>query len=86
MNGTHMMFTFLCQNCINSKLGFAASDTNAGAFGMGWALADTAVSNTADPAAQLTFHNKGMSRFRKWLEKLGLTVNCIGFDSFSTLR
>ncbi|CZR61237.1 uncharacterized protein PAC_11133 [Phialocephala subalpina] len=63
VNGTHMLFTFLCQNCIDSKLGFAASDTNAGVFEMGWALADTAVSNAADPAAELTFHNKGFDSF-----------------------
>lgn len=75
-NGTHMLFTFLCQNCIDSKLGFAASDTNAGVFEMGWALADTTVSNSADPAAQLTFHNKGMSglgrRFENFVVDNGL--------------
>ncbi|KAF8867419.1 CBD9-like protein [Acephala macrosclerotiorum] len=63
VNGTHMLFTFICQNCIDSKLGFAASDTNSAVFEMGWALADTAVSAPADPAAELTFHNKGFDSF-----------------------
>jgi hypothetical protein len=59
-NGTHMTFTFLCQNCITAKLGFTASDTASAAFEMGWALGDKRVSNPADPAAILAFHNVGM--------------------------
>lgn len=60
VNDTHMTFTFLCQNCIgDAKTSFTAQDT-AGDFEMGWALADTPVSNAADPAAILGFHNVGM--------------------------
>lgn len=58
-NGTHMTFTFLCQNCIDAKLGFAASDTSSTAFEMGWALGDKKVSDPADSAATLAFHNVG---------------------------
>ena len=60
VNASHMTFTFLCQNCIgDAKTGFTASDT-AGDFQMGWALASRAVSDAADPAAVLPFHNSGM--------------------------
>ncbi|KAF2639837.1 CBD9-like protein, partial [Massarina eburnea CBS 473.64] len=63
VNDTHMTWTFLCKGCVgNSKTSFTAQDT-AGSFSMGWALADRAVSNAADPAAILPFHNKGMSSF-----------------------
>lgn len=60
VNASHMTFTFLCQNCIgDAKMGFTASDT-AGDFQMGWALASRAVSDAADPAAVLPFHDSGM--------------------------
>lgn len=66
VNDTHMTFTFLCKNCIGDfKTTFTAQDT-AGSFGIGWALADTAVSNAADPAATLGFHNVG-----KWIVSEG---------------
>jgi hypothetical protein len=59
VNASHMTFTFLCQNCIgDASTGFTASDT-AGEFQMGWALASRAVSDAADPAAVLPFHNSG---------------------------
>lgn len=58
VNDTSMIFTFLCQNCIDSKLGFAAGNT-LGTFGMGWALAGKAVSIATDPATELPFHDKG---------------------------
>ncbi|KAL2059830.1 hypothetical protein VTL71DRAFT_9985 [Oculimacula yallundae] len=63
VNGTHMTFTFLCQNCIDSKLGFAASSTSAGAFEMGWALASKAVSTPTSNATELSFHNSGFDSF-----------------------
>ncbi len=66
-NGTHMTFTFLCQNCIDGSLGLGAGDT-LGTFEMGWALASKKVSDPADPAAILAFHNSGM------LEALPLVV------------
>jgi hypothetical protein len=59
VNDTSMKFTFLCQNCIDAGIGFGPADTS-GNFDMGWALADRAVSNPADPAAYLPFHNVGM--------------------------
>lgn len=59
VNSTHMTFTFMCQNCVgDARTSFTAQDT-AGKFGMGWALADAAVSDPADPAAVLGFHNVG---------------------------
>ncbi|RDL38364.1 Uncharacterized protein BP5553_02704 [Venustampulla echinocandica] len=66
-NGTHMKFTFLCQNCIDGKLGFAAGDTNSAGFEMGWALASKAVKNAADPATTLPFHNSGFETFQAQL-------------------
>jgi len=59
VNGTHMLFTFLCQNCMDSTLGFAASDTNAGSFSMAWALAATSVARPADDATELPFREAG---------------------------
>tara|TARA_R110002060_G_scaffold32428_3_gene42998 strand:+ start:916 stop:1485 length:570 start_codon:yes stop_codon:yes gene_type:complete len=59
VNASSMSFTFLCQNCIDSKLGFAAGNT-LGTFGMAWALAGKPVSNPADAATELSFHDKGM--------------------------
>lgn len=60
VNDTHMTWTFLCKGCVgDQKTGFTAQDT-AGSVGMGWALADRAVSDSADPAAVLPFHNSGM--------------------------
>ncbi|KAF2106966.1 hypothetical protein BDV96DRAFT_458923, partial [Lophiotrema nucula] len=68
-NDTHMTFTFLCKNCVgDSKLGFTAQDTG-GNFGMGWALADRAVSNPANPAATLPFHNSGFDEFTALLSQ-----------------
>lgn len=59
VNDTFMTFTFLCRNCVGEQVNsFSAQDT-AGDFGMGWALADRAVSDPADPAAVLPFHNSG---------------------------
>ena len=62
---TKMTFTFLCQNCLdNGQLSFSPQDTS-GKFGMGWALADRPVSDAADTAAELPFHNVGkLSRSR----------------------
>ncbi|KAJ4295101.1 hypothetical protein N0V90_007110 [Kalmusia sp. IMI 367209] len=69
VNDTHMTFTFLCKGCIgDAKLGFTAQDT-AGDFGMGWALADRAVSNPSDPAAVLPFHNSGFDDFTALLSQ-----------------
>ena len=59
VNASSMSFTFLCQNCIDSKLGFAAGNT-LGTFGMAWALAGKPVSNPADAATELSFHDKGL--------------------------
>jgi len=53
VNATHMKFTFVCQGCIDGRLGFAAGGTM-GTFEMGWALADTADSDTT-----LLLHNSG---------------------------
>jgi hypothetical protein len=59
VNDTFMTFTFLCRNCVgDGATSFTAQDT-AGDFEMGWALADRAVSDPADPAAILPFHNSG---------------------------
>ncbi|KAH7329906.1 putative cellobiose dehydrogenase [Rhexocercosporidium sp. MPI-PUGE-AT-0058] len=62
VNGTSMSFTFLCKNCIDSKLGFAAGNT-LGTFGMGWALAGKPVSDPASAATELSFHDKGFDEF-----------------------
>ncbi|KAH7403690.1 putative cellobiose dehydrogenase [Cadophora sp. MPI-SDFR-AT-0126] len=62
VNASSMSFTFLCQNCIDSKLGFAAGNT-LGTFGMAWALAGRPVSTPADPATTLSFHDKGFDEF-----------------------
>ncbi|PVH78335.1 iron reductase domain protein [Cadophora sp. DSE1049] len=62
VNASSMSFTFLCQNCIDSKLGFAAGNT-LGTFRMAWALAGKPVSNPPDGATELSFHDKGFDEF-----------------------
>ena len=62
VNDTHMTFTFLCEGCLDASTGLTAAAT-AGNFEMGWALADTAVSDPASSAAILGFHNKGFNSF-----------------------
>lgn len=54
-----MTFTFLCQNCLSASTGLTASDASSAAFEMGWALGNKKVSDPADPAAVLAFHNVG---------------------------
>ena len=58
VNGTNVMFTFLCKGCIGSSLGFAAGDT-LGTFEMAWALASKAVTEVSNPATELSFQNSG---------------------------
>ncbi|KAK0104845.1 hypothetical protein ONS95_005111 [Cadophora gregata] len=62
VNATNLSFTFLCQNCIDSRLGFSAGNT-LGTFGMAWALAGRPVSDPADGATELSFHDKGFDTF-----------------------
>jgi hypothetical protein len=81
VNGTHMLFTFLCQNCIDSTFGFAASDTSAGNFSMGWALAATSVTSAADNATELPFHKAG--RFLPLAKRMSGSADFKGFDSFN---
>ncbi|KAH8669515.1 hypothetical protein BGZ60DRAFT_515155 [Tricladium varicosporioides] len=58
-----MTFTFLCQNCITGgELGFGSGNTG-GIFEMGWGLSNEKVSNPADPAASMGFHNVGFGGF-----------------------
>lgn len=47
---------------MDAATGLTAADT-AGSFEMGWALADTAVSDPARSDAILGFHNKGFDSF-----------------------
>ncbi|ORY06885.1 hypothetical protein BCR34DRAFT_446515, partial [Clohesyomyces aquaticus] len=69
VNDTHMTWTFLCKSCIgDAKTGFTAQDA-AGSVEMGWALASRKVSNPADPAAILPFHNSGFDDFTALLSQ-----------------
>lgn len=62
VNDTHMTFTFLCEGCLDASPGLTAAAT-AGSFEIGWALADTAVSDPASSGAIIGFHNKGFDSF-----------------------
>ena len=51
-----MVFTFLCQNCLdNGQLSFTPQDTR-GKFGMGWALADRSQHDLPRPIPSRIFH------------------------------
>jgi hypothetical protein len=74
-----MVFTFLCQNCLDDgQLSFSPQNTQ-GKFGMGWALADRAVSDPADSAAELPFHNVGKSNSTSFPNNQTTNINCPRF-------
>ncbi|OLN85270.1 Cellobiose dehydrogenase 4 [Colletotrichum chlorophyti] len=62
VNATSLMYTFLCENCLNATLGLGPEATGGNAV-MGWALSERAVRNPRDPGASLGFHERGFGPF-----------------------
>ncbi|KAF9870942.1 hypothetical protein CkaCkLH20_11614 [Colletotrichum karsti] len=62
VNATSLMYTFLCENCLDATLGLGPEATNANAV-MGWALSEKAVRNPGNPGANLGFHERGFGPF-----------------------
>ncbi|KAL2062811.1 hypothetical protein VTL71DRAFT_5883 [Oculimacula yallundae] len=62
VTATDLSFTFLCQNCIGTGLGFAAGNT-LGTFSMGWGLGGEAVSDPGNEGTELPFHEIGFGEF-----------------------
>ncbi|KAH8177163.1 cytochrome domain of cellobiose dehydrogenase domain-containing protein [Sarocladium implicatum] len=63
VTASQMTFTFLCRNCLDDGQKSFSPQNTRGKFAMGWALADRPVSNAADTAAELPFHNVGFDDF-----------------------
>lgn len=63
VNATSLSYTFLCENCIDSSLGFNVEAASGNAV-MGWALSERPpVGNHANPGAFLGFHERGFGPF-----------------------
>ncbi|KEY72115.1 hypothetical protein S7711_00129 [Stachybotrys chartarum IBT 7711] len=63
VNETFLTYTFLCENCLDSTLGFGQEAPTDDAV-MGWALSERPpLGDPADPGAQLGFHERGFGPF-----------------------
>ncbi|KAM5345265.1 hypothetical protein ACJ41O_011127 [Fusarium nematophilum] len=63
VNSTSLLYTFLCENCLDSSLGLGPEATAADAT-MGWALSERPPrGDPSDPGAFLGFHERGFGPF-----------------------
>lgn len=77
VNATSLLYTFLCENCLDSTLGLGPEAT-AGDAVMGWALSERPPrGDPADPGAFLDFHERGFGPFTA---RLG-DARTAGFDA-----
>ncbi|QPC76824.1 hypothetical protein HYE68_007576 [Fusarium pseudograminearum] len=77
VNATSLLYTFLCENCLDSTLGLGPEAASGNAV-MGWALSERPPRGDAsDPAAFLGFHEKGFGPFTARLAQAKST----GFDA-----
>ncbi|XEU99887.1 hypothetical protein FSHL1_005174 [Fusarium sambucinum] len=77
VNDTSLLYTFLCENCLDSTLGLGPEAASGNAV-MGWALSERPPRGDAsDPAAFLEFHEKGFGPFTARLAQAKVT----GFDA-----
>ncbi|KAG8676445.1 hypothetical protein FPOAC2_02542 [Fusarium poae] len=77
VNETSLLYTFLCENCLDSTLGLGP-DAASGNAVMGWALSERPPRGDAsDPAAFLGFHEKGFGPFTARLAQ----AKVAGFDA-----
>ncbi len=61
-NNTFLLYTFLCENCLDAQLELGTEATAADAA-MGWALSERAVKDAGDPAAVLGLHERDFGPF-----------------------
>ncbi|GKU10832.1 unnamed protein product [Fusarium langsethiae] len=77
VNETSLLYTFLCENCLDSTLGLGPEAASGNAV-MGWALSERPPRGDAsDPAAFLGFHEKGFGPFTARLAQ----AKSAGFDA-----
>ncbi|KAM0431324.1 hypothetical protein ACHAPT_005298 [Fusarium lateritium] len=77
VNSTSLLYTFLCENCLDSTLGLGPEAT-AGNAVMGWALSERPPrGNPSDPGAVLGFHERGFGPFTARLAQ----AKSAGFDA-----
>ncbi|WXC56774.1 hypothetical protein SNK03_002704 [Fusarium graminearum] len=77
VNATSLLYTFLCENCLDSTLGLGPEAASGNAV-MGWALSERPPRGDAsDPGAFLGFHEKGFGPFTARLAQAKST----GFDA-----
>jgi hypothetical protein len=77
VNQTSLLYTFLCENCLDSTLGLGPEAASANAV-MGWALSERLPRGDAsDPAAFLGFHERGFGPFTARLPQ----AKNAGFDA-----
>ncbi|CEI66237.1 hypothetical protein FVEN_g4368 [Fusarium venenatum] len=77
VNETSLLYTFLCENCLDSTLGLGPEAASGNAV-MGWALSERPPRGDAsDPAAFLGFHEKGFGPFTARLAQ----AKVVGFDA-----
>ncbi|KAL8298925.1 hypothetical protein RB597_007514 [Gaeumannomyces tritici] len=62
VNATSLLYTFLCEDCLDPALGLGPEQASADAV-MGWALSARQVSDAANPGARLGFHERGFGPF-----------------------
>lgn len=61
-NSTQLVYTFLCEGCLNSAFGLSG---DVGTAEMGWALGSGSVGGSSD--SELDFHNVGFGEFNAQL-------------------
>ncbi|RSM08989.1 hypothetical protein CEP52_004419 [Fusarium oligoseptatum] len=77
VNSTSLLYTFLCENCLDSSLGLGPEAT-AGNAVMGWALSERPPrGDPSDPGAFLGFHERGFGPFTARLAQ----AKTAGFDA-----
>ena len=77
VNETSLLYTFLCENCLESSLGLGPEAAVGNAV-MGWALsAKPPRGDASDPAAFLGFHERGFGPFTARLAE----AKSAGFDA-----
>jgi hypothetical protein len=76
-NSTSLLYTFLCENCLDSSLGLGPEATTGDAV-MGWALSERPpIGDASDPDASLGFHERGFGPFTARLAQ----AKTAGFES-----
>lgn len=77
VNSTSLLYTFLCEDCLDSALGLGPEATAGNAI-IGWAMSERPPrGDPSDPGAFLGFHERGVGPFTAWLAQ----AKAAGFDA-----